>query len=155
MVRKIFKLRRPRIERLVTEEEIDIGGRLFPMAGVSFLMLLIIMVSVRELFSKSKIEVDLPRTTRIETELEEHITVTITKDGNFYVNDLPVNIENMPRLIEELQRKDPDTTFWYTKLVLIRGDKEINWGNVLKALDGAKLAKSKRVALAVIREKHD
>ncbi len=145
--------RHPRIERMVSEEDIDIGGRLFPMAGVSFLILLILMMAARDLLSKSKIPVDVPRVQRIEAELEEHIAITLTQDGVLYVNDRPVTLEELPAVVERLQREDPDSTFWYTKLVLIRADRNLPFGDVLRVLDGAKKGKSLRVAFAVIREK--
>ena len=151
--RQRVRFRRPRIERMISEEEIDIGGKLFPMAGVSFLILLMLVAMARDLFSKSKIQVDVPRSTRIETELEENIAVTITKDSRVYVNDQEVTFDTLDRVIERAHRQDPDTSFWYTKLVLIRADKSLPFGTVLKALDAAKKAKSQRVAFAVIREK--
>ncbi len=151
--RRPVRFRRPRIERMVSEEEIDIGGKLFPMAGVSFLILLMLVAMARDLFSKSKIQVDVPRSTRIETELEENIAVTITKDSRVYVNDQEVTFDTLAQVIERAHRQDPDTAFWYTKLVLIRADKSLPFGTVLKALDAAKKAKSQRVAFAVIREK--
>ncbi len=151
--RRRVRFRRPRIERMISEEEIDIGGKLFPMAGVSFLILLMLVAMARDLFSKSKIQVDVPRSTRIETELEENIAVTITKDSRVYVNDQEVTFDTLDRVIERAHRQDPDTAFWYTKLVLIRADKSLPFGTVLKALDAAKKAKSQRVAFAVIREK--
>ncbi len=151
--RRRVPFHRPRIERMVSEEEIDIGGRLFPMAGVSFLILLMLVAMAKDLFSKSKIQVDVPRSTRIETELEENIAVTITKDSRVYVNDQEVSFDTLAQVIERAHRQDPDTAFWYTKLVLIRADKSLPFGTVLKALDAAKKAKSQRVAFAVIREK--
>ncbi len=143
--RQRVRFRRPRIERMISEEEIDIGG--------SFLILLMLVAMARDLFSKSKIQVDVPRSTRIETELEENIAVTITKDSRVYVNDQEVTFDTLDRVIERAHRQDPDTAFWYTKLVLIRADKSLPFGTVLKALDAAKKAKSQRVAFAVIREK--
>lgn len=148
-----IRFRHPRIERMVSEEEIDVGGKLFPMAGVSFLILLILVMGARDLMSKTKIKVEIPRAQRIEAELEEHIAITLTTDGKVFLNDLETTLEELPIKLEELQREDPDSTFWYTKLVLIRADKSLPFGNVIKALDASKKAKSQRVAFAVIKEK--
>jgi len=153
--RRRIPFRHPRIERMVSEEDMDIGGRLFPMAGVSFLILLILMMGARDLMSKSKIPVDVPKVQRIEAEMEEHIAITLTRDGSLYVNDRPVTYEELPEVVERLQREDPDSTFWYTKLVLIRADRNLPFGDVLRILDAAKKGKSLRVAFAVIKEKRE
>ncbi len=151
--RRSVRFRHPRIERMVSEEEIDVGGKLFPMAGVSFLILLILVMGARDLMSKTKVKVEIPRAKRIEAELEEHIAITLTTDGTIYLNDVKTTFDELPTKLEALQREDPDSTFWYTKLVLIRADKRLPFGEVLKALDASKKAKSQRVAFAVIKEK--
>lgn len=151
--RKSIRFRHPRIERMVSEREIDVGGKLFPMAGVSFLILLILVMGARDLMSKTKIKVEIPRAKRIEAELEEHIAITLTMDGKVFLNDVETTFEELPTKLEALEREDPDSTFWYTKLVLIRADKRLPFGEVLKALDASKKAKSQRVAFAVIKEK--
>ncbi len=39
------------------------------------------------------------------------------------------------------------------QMVVIRGDKSIQWGSVLEAIDAVKRAKCKRVVLAVIKKR--
>ena len=151
--RRKVRFRRPRLERMVSEKEIDIGGKLFPMAGVSFLVLLILISTARDLMSKTKVKVDIPQAKRIEAEPEEHIAITVTKDRKFYVNDREVAYDTLYKVVDRLQRQDPDTEFWYKKLVLIRGDKSLPFGVIIKALDAVKKAKSERVAFAVLKEK--
>jgi biopolymer transport protein ExbD len=135
------------------KDDIDVGGRLFPMAGVSFLILLVLIATAPALISKAGVKVNVPKAHITETELEEHISVALTREGSLYLDDKPVELDTLQNAIERLQTQDPDSFFWYSKLVLIRADKDLPFGDILEILETAKRAKSQRVAFAILKEK--
>ena len=140
------------------QEPPDVGQYLFPMAGVMILTLATLIMNAQSLFSNTSIKVDIPKANVIEVELEQSIPVSITKEGKMYVQDdeMP-DLQAITQRIKELQEKyaieNNDPELKGQQLTVIRGDKSLQWGQILDVLDAVKKGGAKRVALAVVKRK--
>ena len=140
------------------QEPPDVGQYLFPMAGVMILTLATLIMNAQSLFSNTSIKVDIPKANVIEVELEQSIPVSITKEGKMYVQDdeMP-DLQSITQRIKELQEKyaieNNDPELKGQQLTVIRGDKSLQWGQILDVLDAVKKGGAKRVALAVVKRK--
>jgi len=136
----------------------DMSGILFPLAGVMILILATVIGNAKALFTNTSIEVNIPSANVIEADLEQMIPITIDKNGQYFYKDKKMSSasEVIP-LVAADQKKyaedagDPELEGF--QMVVIRGDKSIQWGSVLEAIDAVKKAKSKRVVLAVIKKR--
>lgn len=133
------------------EPEVELSDVLLPMAGVALLVLIILIMGAPNLLSQASVAVDLPEAHVIETELEDNITLTFTRDGTLYLYDNPLDPARLVDTIRALQLRDTVAPFY--RLVIIRADEGVPFGQVLQLLDAAKKAGSKRVALGVIQAK--
>jgi biopolymer transport protein ExbD/biopolymer transport protein TolR len=65
------------------------------------------------------IEVDVPKVQAVKDTAQELPVVTITKDGTTYLNDKPVNINDLQAAIQQ--------RFGKAKAIYVRADKETIW----------------------------
>ncbi len=131
------------------EPEVELSDVLLPMAGVALLVLIMLMMGAPNLLSQANVKVDLPEAHVVEAELEDQITLTLTRDGKVFLYDEPVERGILVDTIRALQLEDTVAPFY--RLVVIRADEGVPFGQVLELLDAAKKAGSKRVALGVIQ----
>ena len=104
-----------------------------PLVDVVLVLLIIFMLTAHVMEFGLEVEVPKVKTTRDTT--QELPVVTITKDGNSFLNDKPVNIN---LLGAEIQRR-----FGKSKAVYLRADKGTTWDpivQVVAVLGDAKLA---------------
>ena len=122
-------LGRGRSRSITTLSEINV----VPLVDVVLVLLIIFMLTAHVM--EFGMEVDVPHVKTARDTAQELPVVTITKDGNSYLNDKPVNIN---LLGEEIQRR-----FGAAKAVYLRADRTTTWdpiAQVIAALGDAKLA---------------
>ncbi|MGB9589454.1 MAG: ExbD/TolR family protein [candidate division WOR-3 bacterium] len=136
----------------------DMGQILFPLAGVMILVLATIIGNAQALFTNTSVQLEIPKANVIETDLEQMIPISIDKNGVYYYKDEKMNdVKELTPKVAADQKKyaeeagDPELEGF--QMVVIRGDKSIQWGSVLEAIDAVKRAKCKRVVLAVIKKR--
>lgn len=146
----------PREEKKV--EGPDIGQILFPLAGVMILVLATIIGNAQALFTNTSVQLEIPKANVIEADLEQMIPISIDKNGVYYYKDEKLNnVKDLTPKVSADQKQyaeeagDPELEGF--QMVVIRGDKSIQWGSVLEAIDAVKRAKCKRVVLAVIKKR--
>ena len=85
-----------------------------PFVDVVLVLLIIFMLTAHVL--DYGIEVDVPKVRAVKDSVQELPTVTISKDGTTYLNEKPVNINDLQRAIAQ--------RFGKSKAVYVRADKE-------------------------------
>src|SRR5579875_1640930 len=105
-----------------------------PLVDVVLVLLLIFMVTAPVL--QSGIEVAVPQTRTVNQISEEHVVVTIDKDQNVFLQDKPVNIHDLPRLLSEANPKGPNTK----RVVFVRADQKVPFGAFASVMDAVKQA---------------
>ncbi len=93
------------------------------------LVLLIIFMLTANLIAKQAIEVELPKAAQGSTPTPTTLAVTLTKDGQMYLNGQPVTPEQLRTSVKAALVKDPKTQ------AIIAGDKDVSHGRVVWVLD--------------------
>ncbi len=93
------------------------------------LVLLIIFMLTANLIAKQAIEVELPKAAQGSTPTPTTLAVTLTKDGQMYLNGQPVTPEQLRKSVKAALVKDPKTQ------AIIAGDKDVSHGRVVWVLD--------------------
>ena len=88
-----------------------------PFVDVVLVLLIIFMLTAHVM--EFGIEVDVPKVQAVKDTAQELPVVTITKDGTTYLNDKPVNINDLQAAIQQ--------RFGKTKAIYVRADKETIW----------------------------
>ncbi len=119
-----------------------------PLVDVSLVLVIIFMVTT-PFMTQSKLEVTLPKAMTDETKNEEHVTVTIDKDGKMSVNEKEVS--NDKELQQWVATKLVKTE---EHVVIIKADEGVQEGVVLDAMDVIKKAKPKKIYFATMTKKN-
>ncbi len=117
--------------------KVDPSFNMSSMTDIVFLLLIFFMLT-STLVTVSAIDVLLPKAGG-KTENNTSIAVTITKNSAFYIDKSKVNAANLER--EILSKVGADKK----KTVVIRGDKNVPYKNVMKVIDIANKNKLKMI----------
>ncbi len=107
-----------------------------------FLVLLIIMMVIAPSFQSMDNNISMPEInsgTGIET---KNATVSITKNGEFFVNDTRVNENNLENNLLSLTKESE------TKEVVVRADKETKSSEIMKVMKAAQNAGFEKLIVA-------
>lgn len=105
-----------------------------PLVDVVLVLLLIFMVTAPVL--QSGVEVAVPQTRTVNQLTEEHTVVTIDKDQNVFLQDKPVNIHDLARV---LQTTGPNPTS-AKRVVYVRADQKVPFGAFASVMDAVRQA---------------
>jgi biopolymer transport protein ExbD/biopolymer transport protein TolR len=108
-----------------------------PFVDVMLVLLIIFMLTAHVM--EFGIQVDVPKTRAVADSAKELPVVNITKDGTLYLNEKPVDINELPA---EIQRRYLGATAVY-----LRADKETVWGPIAQVM--SELGKAKLQVNAV------
>lgn len=120
---------RSRFRRNTTLSEINV----VPLVDVVLVLLIIFMLTAHVM--EFGLEVDVPKVKQTQETTKDLPVVTVSRDGNSYLNEKPVNIH---QLGEEIHKR-----YGAAKSVYLRADKGATWdpiAQVISALGQAKLA---------------
>jgi biopolymer transport protein TolR len=104
-----------------------------PLVDVMLVLLIIFMVTAPMMMQG--IEVNLPRTTtrQVKTE-EEPLILTVTKKGEIFIEDQRVVLDGLEEKIAKIFK------YRREKGVLLRADKDVSYGYVIKVIASVKRA---------------
>ena len=111
-----------------------------PLTDVFLVLLIIFMVTSSVVANQSK-NIDLPGA-EVSDNTPQGVTVTVEKDGQMLVNDVPTP---EAQLYAALEKALSDTR---EKLVILRGDRKVLLGQAVNILDLAQQAGATGIALA-------
>lgn len=103
------------------------GINITPLVDVCLVLVIIFMVTA-PLLTQPSLPVDLPKARTSEGKDRENITLTVTKDGRWALNEKQLSVEELGAA---LRRKVAESRGRY---VIIRADSEASYGYVLDAL---------------------
>jgi len=113
-----------------------------PLTDVFMVLLVIFIIAAPILVLKGGIDVKLPATTEQKELNLDTVIITLTKDKHFYINEEKI-IDGklfMQKLNEAINRaKD--------KTVIIKGDREVLFGDAVSVMDLSKMAGAERIAI--------
>jgi len=93
------------------------------------LVLLVIFMITAPLLSQG-VKVDLPRAAAqpVDSQDRETLVVTVDREGRYFLDDRRITSEELTRKVAAILRARPQTP------VLIRGDRQSNYGEVVRAM---------------------
>ena len=107
------------------------GINITPLVDVVLVLLLIFMVTAPVL--QSGVEVAVPQTRTVNQLTEEHRVVTLDRDQNVFLDDKPVNVHDLPELLQRSGKSAPETVY-------VRADQRVPFGAFASAMDALKQA---------------
>ncbi len=102
-----------------------------PFVDVVLVLLIIFMMTAHVM--EFGIEVDVPKTRNVKESAKDLAVINITRDGNPYLNDKPININDLGQVLQ---------TRYRGQAVYVRADKGATWdiiAQVLSELSAAKI----------------
>ena len=128
--------------RFFREEE-EPGITLVSMTDIVFLLLIFFMVSTQFITFQKRLTIELPETKagQVITKTKEYV-IEITKDEKIYLNGKEITYEQLALILQK-DRKIPK------KSALIRADKRVLYGLVVKVLGLLKANGVNEIGIAV------
>jgi biopolymer transport protein ExbD len=117
-----------------------------PLTDVVMVLLVIFMVTT-PLMMNEAFKIKLPTATTSEPQPEQTTTVSVSPGNVIYLNKAQVSLDDLKGLLASRMATSPDKT------VVIKADKSILHGTVVKILDIAKESGALKLAIATEREK--
>lgn len=117
-----------------------------PFTDVILVLLIIFMITTPMLVQPG-LKVNLPKTQTTDNTDATNIEVLISRDGHIYLEGKQVHAANVEDTIKRLITGHPD------KPVVIKGDKDVKYENIMSFMDMAKKAGATKFALAVENQK--
>ncbi|MCB9958912.1 MAG: protein TolR [Rhodospirillaceae bacterium] len=111
-----------------------------PFVDVMLVLLIVFMVTAPLL--TVGVPVDLPQTQgQNVSEPEEPLVVTVTREGQVYVQETPVELDNLVAMLVAITDANPEARIY------VRGDRQLAYGRVLEVMGAINTAGFTRVAL--------
>jgi biopolymer transport protein TolR len=104
-----------------------------PLVDVVLVLLLIFMLTAPVL--QSGVEVAIPKTRSVSQLTEERMVVTIDKEQNVFLQDKPVNVNDLPKLLADVGNGDPAK-----RIIYLRADEQVPFGAFASVMDAVKRA---------------
>jgi biopolymer transport protein ExbD len=101
-----------------------------PFVDVVLVLLIIFMITAHVM--EFGIEVDVPKTKNVKDSAKELPVINITRDGNPYLNDKPINIHDLGQILQSRYRG---------QAVYVRADRGALWDVVAQVLSELSAAK--------------
>jgi len=112
-----------------------------PFVDVVLVLLIIFMMTAHVM--ESGIEVDVPKTKTVKDSAKELAVVNITRDGDLYLNEKPVNINDLGSILKSRYRGQS---------VYLRADKGTVWNVIAQVMSELNEAK---IAVSVVTQPED
>ncbi len=105
-----------------------------PLVDIILVLLIIFMIAAPMM--KAGIEVDLPEASprQFNVDIEERYVISISAQGDVYLNQSKIPIDELEQKIRQLYHNKPD------KGVFLQADKRVPYGIVVKVMDHLKRA---------------
>ncbi|HUI19162.1 MAG TPA: protein TolR [Alphaproteobacteria bacterium] len=111
-----------------------------PMVDVMLVLLVIFMVTAPLL--NVGVPVDLPKTTAAPiTGQDEPLVVSVNAQGNVYLQETEIPIDNLAARLQAITQNKPDTR------IFVRGDRSISYGRIMEVMGVLNQAGFKHLAL--------
>ncbi|MEY3330688.1 MAG: hypothetical protein RLZZ115_3573 [Cyanobacteriota bacterium] len=117
---------------------------LIPLIDVVFCILTFFILASLQLTRQQAINVDLPKASTGETQMQKMLIVGIDKSGQTYIEQQPVNQDQLDRSLLRFRRWNP------SGLIVLYAPREALYNDVIRVLDRLRAIGGERVALATL-----
>ncbi|MFC1730241.1 ExbD/TolR family protein [candidate division KSB1 bacterium] len=109
------------------------------------LLLLIFFLLSSTFIMQPGIKVRLPKSDTSDVHQEKSISITITENNAYYLNDRQVSITELPALLQQLLSLNED------QIVIIKPDQEVTMDKFVEVMDIAKIVGAEKFEIATER----
>ena len=99
-----------------------------PYIDVMLVLLVIFMITAPLLSQGVKVELPQAAAQPVDSQDRETLVVTVDREGRYFLDDRRITSEELSRKVAAILRARPQTP------VLIRGDRQSNYGEVVRAM---------------------
>ncbi|MFM9268208.1 biopolymer transporter ExbD [Tychonema sp. BBK16] len=117
---------------------------LVPLIDVIFCILTFFLLAALQLTRQQAINVDLPKAKTGQTQMREMLIVSIDDFGQTYIDQLPVNYQQLDRVLKSFQQQNP------AGLTVLYAPQNAKYAKVVEVLDRLREVGGDRVALATL-----
>ena len=125
------------------DEDVIAGINVTPLVDVVLVLLIILMVTAQYAAEKDTIPMDLPQAQSGDTAVPSTLSVSIDKDGKFFLNAEPLELEQLRAKVRDAHAKDHDTR------AVIAADGRVSHAQVVKIIDLLRQEKVTKFAINV------
>jgi biopolymer transport protein ExbD len=118
-----------------------------PMIDIVFFLLVFFMISTLSMTVNRAVPVNLPKAASAQKDVRETLNITITKDGEIFLNKAPIALQDIAPQVQVDLEKNPDL------LAIISADDQAFHGVIVDVMDEIRLAGVSRLAIAVKPER--
>jgi biopolymer transport protein ExbD len=118
-----------------------------PMIDLVFFLLVFFMISTLSMTINRGVPVNLPKAASAQKDLRESLNITVTKDGDIFLNKEPIALQDLVHKAKAGLEKDPEL------LAIINADDQAFHGTIVDVMDEIRLAGVSRLAIAVKPER--
>lgn len=104
-----------------------------PLVDVVLVLLLIFMLTAPVL--QSGIDVAIPKTRTVNQVTEDRMVVTIDREQNVFLQDKPINVNELPTRLRTTGKGDPAK-----RVIYLRADERVPFGAFASVMDAVKQA---------------
>ncbi|MHB1856208.1 MAG: ExbD/TolR family protein [Acidobacteriaceae bacterium] len=104
-----------------------------PLVDVVLVLLVIFMITAPVL--QSGIQVNVPRTKTVKQITQQRTVVTIDREQRVYLDDKPVNVNDLPALLQGKNGANPAN-----RVIYLRSDERVPFGAFASVMDAVKQA---------------
>ncbi|MEN6567374.1 MAG: biopolymer transporter ExbD [Veillonellales bacterium] len=115
---------------------------IIPMIDIIFFLLVFFMMSTLYMFEQNTIPVTLPQTASAESNQASFVPITLTAQGNILFNRDEIPPELLAARIQAELLRNQETSF------ILRGDRQVEYGNVIGIFDELKKAGVRKITVA-------
>lgn len=115
---------------------------IIPMIDIMFFLLVFFMLSTLYMVDLKTIPVNMPKVENAQTQTNVNYLVTMKSDGSLYLEDQPIDEETLIQNTKVQFSQNPNFA------VVIRADKNIDYGKIMALLDKLKGAGITKFGLA-------
>jgi biopolymer transport protein ExbD len=120
---------------------------IIPMIDVIFFLLVFFMISTLSMTVNRGLPVNLPKAASSQKELRESVNITVTREGELFLNKEPIALHDIAQRVQAGLEKDPEL------LAVINADDQAIHGTIVEIMDTIRLAGVSRLAIAVKPER--
>ena len=125
------------------DDETIAGINVTPLVDVVLVLLIILMVTAQYAAEKDAIPMDLPKAASGDSAVPSTLSVSIDKDGRFYLDAKELTLEGMRGRVREAYNKDKETR------AVIAADGRVSHSEVVKVIDLLRQEKVTKFAINV------
>lgn len=131
----IFERKQPNLLRV----------EIIPMIDISYIIITFLLVFAVFRGTDAALKLNLPRAATADQNIQQPVTVTVSKAGGFLISGRTVSSAQLKDFIRSRVERHPDQN------IVIRTDRDVRFQFIVDAMDAVRSAGGSRIALAVTR----